>query len=36
MLERHLQGKSEARQSNAEELTCSGIAYLERFPKDEW
>lgn len=36
MLERHLQGRSEARHTNAEELTCSGLAYLERFPKDEW
>ena len=36
LLERHLQGRSEARQSNAEELTSFGLAYLERFPKDEW
>ena len=36
LLERHLQGRSEARHSNAEELTCSGLTYLERFPKDEW
>jgi hypothetical protein len=36
LLERHLQGRLEARQSDAEELTCAGLAYLDRFPKDEW
>ena len=36
LLERNMQGSSDARQSDAEELTCSGLAYLERFPKDEW
>ena len=24
------------RQSDAEELTCLGLGYLERIPKDEW
>ncbi len=36
LLERHLQGRSAARQSDAEELTCLGLDYLERIPKDEW
>jgi hypothetical protein len=36
LLERHLQGRWEASQSDAEELTCSGLAYLDRLPKDEW
>jgi hypothetical protein len=30
LLERHLQRSLE------EELTCSGLAYLDRVPKDEW
>jgi hypothetical protein len=34
LLERHLQGM-EASQSETEELTCSGLAYLDRLPKDE-
>jgi hypothetical protein len=36
LLERHLQGRWEGRQSDTEELTCSALAYLDRFPKDEW
>jgi hypothetical protein len=37
LLERHLQRSlAEARQSETEELTCSGLAYLDRLPKDEW
>lgn len=36
LLERHLEGKLEANQSDAEELTCCGLAYLDRIPKDEW
>jgi hypothetical protein len=36
LLERHLQRSLEASQSETEELTCSGLAYLERVPKDEW
>jgi hypothetical protein len=36
LLERHLQGKLEVNQSGAEELTCSGLAFLGRIPKDEW
>jgi len=24
------------RQSDAEELTCCGLAYLDRIPRDEW
>lgn len=35
LLERHLQGTREARVSEAEELTGSGLAYLERLPEDE-
>jgi hypothetical protein len=34
LLERHLQGM-EASQSETEELTCSGLAYLDRLPRDE-
>ena len=34
LLERHLQGM-EASQNETEELTCSGLAYLDRLPKDE-
>jgi hypothetical protein len=34
-LKRHLQERWEARVSDAEELTGSGLAYLERLPKDE-
>jgi hypothetical protein len=36
LLERHLQGRSEASQGETEELVCSGLAYLDRLPKDEW
>jgi hypothetical protein len=37
LLERHLQRSwAEASQSETEELTCSGLAYLDRVPKDEW
>jgi hypothetical protein len=36
LLERHLQRSLEASQSSTEELTCSGLAYLDRVPKDEW
>jgi hypothetical protein len=35
LLERHLQGRWEARVSEAEELTGFGLAYLERLPADE-
>ena len=35
LLERHLQGRWEARMSDAEELTGVGLAYLERLPEDE-
>ena len=35
LLERHLQGRWEARVSDAEELTGFGLAYLDRLPKDE-
>jgi hypothetical protein len=35
LLERHLQGRREARVSDAEELTGFGLAYLERLPEDE-
>ena len=36
LLERHLQRRLEASQGGTEELTCSGLAYLDRLPKDEW
>ena len=36
LLERHLQRRLEAGQSESEVLTCSGLAYLDRLPKDEW
>ena len=35
LLERHLHRKWEACESDAEELTCFGLAYLERLPEDE-
>jgi hypothetical protein len=35
LLERHLQGRWEARVSDAEELTGFGLASLERLPEDE-
>jgi hypothetical protein len=35
LLERHLQGRWEARGSDAEELLGFGIAYLDRLPDDE-
>lgn len=35
LLERHLQGRWEARVSDAEELTGFGLAYLERLPEHE-
>jgi hypothetical protein len=36
LLERHLQRRLGAGQSESEVLTCSGLAYLNRLPKDEW
>jgi hypothetical protein len=33
LLERHMQGRLESNQSEAEELTCSALAYLDRIPK---
>lgn len=36
LLERHLQRKWENSQSDAEELVCSGLAYLNRTARDEW
>jgi hypothetical protein len=35
LLERHLQGRWDARVSDAEELTGFGLAYLERLSEDE-
>ena len=35
LLERHLQGRREAREGDAEELARFGIAYLDRLPDDE-
>ena len=34
LLERHLQGRLEASHGETEELTCSGLAYLDRLPED--
>jgi hypothetical protein len=36
LLGRHLQRRLEASQGATEGLTCSGLAYLDRLPKDEW
>lgn len=35
LLERHLQGRWEAREGDAEELASFGLAYLHRLPADE-
>ncbi|PSO16095.1 hypothetical protein C7G42_25565 [Bradyrhizobium sp. MOS003] len=35
LLERHLQRRWEARESDAEELASLGVAYLHRLPSDE-
>lgn len=35
LLERHLQGTLTASQIETEELTCSGLAYLDRLPREE-
>lgn len=35
LLERHLRGRWAARERDAAELTCFGLAYLERLPEDE-
>ena len=35
MLERHLQGRCEAREAEVEELASFGLAYLARLPKNE-
>lgn len=35
LLERHLSMKWETRESDADELTCFGVAYLERLSEDE-
>jgi hypothetical protein len=34
LMERHLQSRLEARESDTEELPSSGIAYLQRLPRD--
>jgi hypothetical protein len=36
LLERHLQRKWETSQSDAEQLVCSGLAFLDRTAKDQW
>jgi len=36
LLERHLQRRLEARESDTEELTGFGIGYLELLSNDEW
>jgi hypothetical protein len=36
LLERYLQRRLEASESETEVLTCSGLAYLDRVPKGEW
>lgn len=35
LLERHLHRAQASQGDNAEELTCSGLAFLERLPEDE-
>lgn len=35
LLERHLRWRWEAHERDTEELTSSGLAYLERLPEDE-
>jgi hypothetical protein len=35
LLERHLQGRLEASQSETDELTCFGLTYLDWLPEDE-
>lgn len=35
LLERHLQGRPEAREGDVGELTSLGLAYLARLPEDE-
>ncbi|MCK1730045.1 MULTISPECIES: hypothetical protein [unclassified Bradyrhizobium] len=35
LLERHLQRTCETREVDADELTCSGITFLERLPPDD-
>ena len=35
LLERHLQGRLEAREEEVEELASFGLAYLARLPEDE-
>lgn len=35
VLERHLSMNWETRESDSDELTCVGLAYLERLPEDE-
>ena len=35
LLERHLQGRCEAREGEVEELASFGLAYLARLPEDE-
>ena len=35
MLERHFQGRCEAREAEVEELASFGLAYLARLPKNE-
>jgi hypothetical protein len=34
LVERHLHGRSKARESDTEELAGFGIAYLQRLPRD--
>ena len=36
LLSRHLQERLRAGENDAEELTCSGLAYLNRAPPDGW
>jgi hypothetical protein len=35
VLERHLSRKWETRESDSEDLTCFGVAYLKRLPEGE-
>ena len=36
LLERHLHRRWEAHERDTDELSCSGLAYLERLPEYDW
>jgi len=35
-LSRHLEARLQADENNTEELACTGLAYLDRVPRDVW